>query len=155
MPFACHHSCSLTSFNRSTGAAPAAWLMLMMSIRLPLDRHFTQGVPNRPLLIHACHPARLVPLHMCSYAPHTYVLAPDSRVQTITYANRKPIFALLTAVLLNHSRRHCRSIATSSPVAQRWFNRALCQCFGFNHEEAIRCCSHALIADPDCLMAHW
>lgn len=50
---------------------------------------------------------------------------------------------------------YARKITTSSPTAQLWFNRGLNWCFGFHHEEAIRCFEAALQADPNCAMAHW
>mmetsp|Transcript_33223 Transcript_33223/g.100391 ORF Transcript_33223/g.100391 Transcript_33223/m.100391 type:complete len:364 (+) Transcript_33223:71-1162(+) len=52
-------------------------------------------------------------------------------------------------------RFYTRKVVTASPVAQKWFDRGLCQCYGFNHEEAIRCCQFALQADGKCRMAHW
>jgi hypothetical protein len=142
------------SFNRSTGTSSMA----------DVDDEYPFAVGQafhtrcaKPPTVDPCMPScalgSTAHVQLAACATHS---CRCSRVQTITYANCNPmVCALLTALLLNHSRRHCRSIATSSPVAQRWFDRALCQCFGFNHEEAIRCCSHALIADPDCLMAHW
>ena len=50
---------------------------------------------------------------------------------------------------------HGRTISTTSPDAQLWFDRGLNWTYGFNHEEAIRCFEQAIIADPDCPMAHW
>jgi len=50
---------------------------------------------------------------------------------------------------------YSRPVRTSSPEAQRWFDRGLAWCYGFNHEEAIRCFERAVRADPDCAMAHW
>ena len=51
--------------------------------------------------------------------------------------------------------RYSRTVTTTSPDAQRWFDRGLNWCFGFHHEEAIRCFEQALDADPHCAMAHW
>ena len=34
---------------------------------------------------------------------------------------------------------YSRTVTTASPEAQRWFDRGLNWCFGFHHEEAIRC----------------
>jgi len=48
-----------------------------------------------------------------------------------------------------------RAIATTSPEAQRWFDRGLAWSYGFNHEEAVRCFERALTHDPDCAMAYW
>ncbi len=50
---------------------------------------------------------------------------------------------------------HSRPISTTSPEAQRWFDRGLNWCFGFNQEEGVKCFQRALEADPDCVMAHW
>lgn len=50
---------------------------------------------------------------------------------------------------------HRRTVSTSSPEAQLWFDRGLNWTYGFNHEEAVRCFEQALVADPDCAMAHW
>ena len=50
---------------------------------------------------------------------------------------------------------HTRKIATESPAAQEWFNRALIWTYAFNHEAAIRCFEAALELDPNCAMAHW
>lgn len=48
-----------------------------------------------------------------------------------------------------------RTISTSSPEAQLWFDRGLNWTYGFNHEEAVNCFKNALEADPDCPMAYW
>lgn len=48
-----------------------------------------------------------------------------------------------------------RTISTSSPDAQRWFDRGLNWTYGFNHEEAVSCFANAAEADPDCPMAYW
>jgi len=50
---------------------------------------------------------------------------------------------------------HASPIATTSPEAQRWFDRGLIWTYGFNHEEAVRCFEAALEADPNCAMAWW
>ena len=43
---------------------------------------------------------------------------------------------------------HTRTITTSSPVAQRWFDRGLNWTYAFNHEEAVRCFEAAAEAEP-------
>ena len=48
-----------------------------------------------------------------------------------------------------------RRISTRSKDAQTWFDRGLAWCYGFNHEEAIRCFKRAAKADPKCAMAQW
>ncbi len=48
-----------------------------------------------------------------------------------------------------------RPVTTSSPEAQRWFDRGLIWCYGYNHEESIRCFTKAADLDPRCAMAYW
>ena len=50
---------------------------------------------------------------------------------------------------------HSKHISTSSIEAQRWFNFGLNWCFGFNHEEGVKCFLKAIEHDPECVMAHW
>ena len=50
---------------------------------------------------------------------------------------------------------HTRPVSTSSLEAQRWFDFGLNWCYGFNHEEGVKCFLKALEYDPDCVMAHW
>lgn len=50
---------------------------------------------------------------------------------------------------------HSRPVSTESAPAQRWFDRGLNWCFGFNHEEAVACFERCLELDPGCAMAHW
>ena len=47
------------------------------------------------------------------------------------------------------------TVSTTSAEAQLWFDRGLVWCYGFNHEEAVRCFQRAVELDPDCAMAHW
>ena len=48
-----------------------------------------------------------------------------------------------------------RTITTTSPEAQLWFDRGLVWYYGFNHEESVRCFKKAAYADPNCAMAYW
>src|SRR5579871_1525883 len=48
-----------------------------------------------------------------------------------------------------------RPISTRSTETQRWFDIGLNWCYGFNHEEAIKCFAKALESDPSCAMVHW
>lgn len=48
-----------------------------------------------------------------------------------------------------------RPVSTTSAQAQQWFDRGLIWCYGFNHEEALRCFRSAAELDPACAMAHW
>ncbi|GAB16853.1 hypothetical protein GOEFS_015_00500 [Gordonia effusa NBRC 100432] len=50
---------------------------------------------------------------------------------------------------------HHRSVDTTSPDAQVWFNRGLIWSYAFNHDEAIRCFERALECDADLGLAHW
>jgi tetratricopeptide (TPR) repeat protein len=50
---------------------------------------------------------------------------------------------------------HTRPVSTTSPEAQYWFDQGLNWCFGFNHEEGVKCFEKALESDPACAMAHW
>lgn len=48
-----------------------------------------------------------------------------------------------------------RPISTQSAETQRWFDAGLNWCYGFNHEEGIKCFEKSLSFDPGCPMAHW
>ncbi|PTE12496.1 hypothetical protein [Mesorhizobium helmanticense] len=48
-----------------------------------------------------------------------------------------------------------RPISTHSVETQRWFDIGLNWCYGFNHEEGIKCFEKALETDADCPMVHW
>ncbi|MBX7165805.1 MAG: hypothetical protein K1X74_05600 [Pirellulales bacterium] len=48
-----------------------------------------------------------------------------------------------------------RTVSTSSPEAQQFFDQGLCFLFAFNHDEAIRSFTEAARLDPHCAMAHW
>jgi len=50
---------------------------------------------------------------------------------------------------------YSRTVTTSSPDAQTWFDRGLNWLFGFNHGEAIKCFQKALEHDSECPMAYW
>ena len=50
---------------------------------------------------------------------------------------------------------YTRNVTTASADAQRWFDRGLNWCFGYHHEEAVRCFEKALETDANCAMAHW
>jgi tetratricopeptide (TPR) repeat protein len=83
----------------------------------------------------------------------------------------KPITLLVTlgcAVALASARIHgaqepffdglgtyTRTITTTSPEAQKYFNQGLNFYFGFNHGAAIWAFKAAATLDPDCAMAHW
>lgn len=48
-----------------------------------------------------------------------------------------------------------RETSTSSRDAARWFDRGLVWCYGFHHEEAIRCFERAVELDGDFALARW
>jgi len=50
---------------------------------------------------------------------------------------------------------HRRSVATSSPEAQKYFEQGLAFMYAYNHDEAIRAFQRAAELDPNCAMAHW
>jgi hypothetical protein len=50
---------------------------------------------------------------------------------------------------------YTRTIATSSPEAQQYFDQGLAFLHGFNHGAAIRSFQQAAELDPECAMAHW
>jgi tetratricopeptide (TPR) repeat protein len=50
---------------------------------------------------------------------------------------------------------YTRKVTAGSADAQRWFDRGLNWCFGYHHEEAVRCFEKALESDSNCAMAHW
>ncbi|MDQ0604254.1 tetratricopeptide (TPR) repeat protein [Streptomyces canus] len=50
---------------------------------------------------------------------------------------------------------HGRTVTTSSPEAQLWFDRGLVWTYAFHHEEAVACFEAAVRAEPDCAMAYW
>ena len=50
---------------------------------------------------------------------------------------------------------YSRPVSTESPDAQRWFDRGLVWCYGFNHWEALRCFQNVTRLDPGCAMGYW
>jgi tetratricopeptide (TPR) repeat protein len=50
---------------------------------------------------------------------------------------------------------YSRPVTTRSPQAQLWFDRGLLWCYGYNHDESIRCFRKAIEHDYDCAMAYW
>ena len=48
-----------------------------------------------------------------------------------------------------------RAVTTHSPKAQKWFDRGLLWCFGYNHDESVACFQKAVQADPDLAIAYW
>ncbi len=45
-------------------------------------------------------------------------------------------------------------VSTDSAAAQKWFDRGLAMCYGFNHEEAVRCFDKAIDADDHLAIAY-
>src|SRR4051794_3773028 len=50
---------------------------------------------------------------------------------------------------------YSRTVATSKPEAQKYFDQGLMFMFAFNHDEAVRAFRRAADIDPDCAMAYW
>lgn len=50
---------------------------------------------------------------------------------------------------------HTFLVTTRNADAQKWFDRGLMWCYGFNHEEAVFCFQQAALRDSDCAMAYW
>ena len=50
---------------------------------------------------------------------------------------------------------HHRSVTTSVPLAQQYFDQGLRLVYGFNHAEAIRAFARATELDPSCAMCWW
>ena len=60
-----------------------------------------------------------------------------------------------TVPLYTDLGNYTRSITTSNPNAQRYFDQGLRLVFGFNHGEAIRAFNEAARLDPNCAMCYW
>jgi tetratricopeptide (TPR) repeat protein len=63
------------------------------------------------------------------------------------YGVQEPFFEGLGA--------YTRTVTTTSPETQKYFNQGLNFLFGFNHGAAIRAFQAAATLDPECAMAHW
>lgn len=50
---------------------------------------------------------------------------------------------------------HSRPVTTTNDEAQKWFDRGLVWCYGFNHEEAAKCFEKAISEDENCAMGYW
>lgn len=50
---------------------------------------------------------------------------------------------------------YSRPVTTNSSQAQVWFDRGLLWCYGYNHEESVRCFRKAAEHDSGCAMAYW
>jgi hypothetical protein len=50
---------------------------------------------------------------------------------------------------------YSRPVTTHSSEAQVWFDRGLLWCYGYNHEESVRCFRTAAEHDRGCAMAYW
>lgn len=59
------------------------------------------------------------------------------------------------AKLFTGMGNHRRTVTTSDPLAQQFFDQGLAWTYAFNHDEAIRCYSEAARLDPNCGMAWW
>ena len=59
------------------------------------------------------------------------------------------------AQLLDNLGNHSRTITTSSPDAQAYFNQGLRLIYAFNHDEAARAFAKAIESDASCAMCYW
>jgi tetratricopeptide (TPR) repeat protein len=59
------------------------------------------------------------------------------------------------APLLNGMGHLHHAVATSNPLAQKYFDQGLTLVYGFNHDEAVRSFAYAAKLDPKCAMAYW
>jgi tetratricopeptide (TPR) repeat protein len=50
---------------------------------------------------------------------------------------------------------HHKTVSTSDPLAQQYFDQGLRLVYAFNHDEAIRSFTRATELDPQCAMCHW
>lgn len=48
-----------------------------------------------------------------------------------------------------------RTFTTDNADAQAWCNRGLIWCYGFHHEEAIKCFEQVVAHDEKCLAGYW
>jgi len=71
----------------------------------------------------------------------------ETPATTATLSKAPPLFEGLGGL--------SRTVTTSSPEAQRYFDQGLAFLYAFNHDEAIRAFSHAAELDPSCAMAFW
>lgn len=69
----------------------------------------------------------------------------------LTAAREKEVLA----PVLEDLGTHHRAITTTSPEAQRQFDRGLIYTYAFNHADAIAAFTSAVDADPHCAMAWW
>lgn len=66
-----------------------------------------------------------------------------------------PSSAATTAQRFEGLGDHTRTVATSNPTAQRYFDQGLAFLYAFNHDEARRSFEAAAAFDPSCAMAYW
>jgi tetratricopeptide (TPR) repeat protein len=70
-------------------------------------------------------------------------------------AEQAALVARAGAPLFEGMGDYTRTITTSDPGAQRYFNQGMVLAFGFNHAEAIRSFRAAQKLDPSCAMCFW
>src|SRR5262245_56240776 len=54
-----------------------------------------------------------------------------------------------------HAKWHAACATHDVRLSQVWFDRGLVWCYGYNHEESVRCFRKAAECDPSCAMAYW
>ena len=105
------------------------------------------------LILSACSPQG-------GNAPHSAAApaaAPAQPQATAPPATPGPTLAqwAMGAQLLDNLGQHSRTITTSSPDAQAYFNQGLRLIYAFNHDEAARAFAKAIESDASCAMCYW
>ena len=69
----------------------------------------------------------------------------------------RPVFGVdpISSTIANNLGTHHHPITTSSPQAQKEFDRGLILAFAFNHAEALEAFEQASQSDPNCAMCYW
>jgi tetratricopeptide (TPR) repeat protein len=87
---------------------------------------------------------------------HPLLLASAALLMSGAVSAQEPTQAARTAVpLYTNLGAHSRTISTTVPEAQRYFDQGLRLYYAFNHAEAIRAFDEALRRDPRCAMCAW
>lgn len=86
---------------------------------------------------------------------------PEATAEPETSATEKPAadalsgLAPIGATLLDGLGDYSRSIGSTNPDVQKWFDQGLMLTYGFNHQAAERSFLKAASLDPDCAMCWW
>lgn len=112
-------------------------------------------MPRSALL--SAHPRRTVPLAaiLLLLALLLPACASHTSKPSTSAAPTPTTGHLKTPPLFKGLGTHTRTVSTSNPQAQAYFNQGLIWAYAFNHDEAIRSFDHAGQLDPTCAMADW